>query len=82
MHTEVSPKLRLTTLLICLFFGGFGIHRMYVGKIGTGIAQLVLTCTGIGMIATVPWVLVDLIMIATGGFKDANGKMITKWQNE
>ena len=38
----VSDKSRLAAALLCFFFGGLGIHRFYVGKIGTGIA-IILT---------------------------------------
>ena len=31
---NASPKSRLITLLLCIFVGGLGIHRFYVGKIG------------------------------------------------
>ena len=57
----------LTTLLLSIFLGGLGIHRFYVGRTGSGIAQL-LTGGGCGV-----WAIVDIIMIATGSFTDANG---------
>ena len=37
---NASPKSRLITLLLCIFVGGLGIHRFYVGKIGTGVLYL------------------------------------------
>jgi len=38
-----QPKSKLNTLLLCLFAGGFGAHRFYVGKTGTGILMLLFT---------------------------------------
>ncbi len=67
-----EPKPWMTTLLLCLFAGTIGVHRFYVGKIGTGVAQL-LTLGGCGI-----WTLVDLIMILTGKFTDAQGRPILK----
>jgi len=29
---QESKKLRIIAFLLCTFFGGFGIHRFYVGK--------------------------------------------------
>ena len=65
-----SEKDWLVTLLLCLFLGGIGAHRFYVGKIGTGVIQL-LSCGGCGI-----WYIVDLIMIITGKFTDSEGKTI------
>jgi TM2 domain-containing membrane protein YozV len=50
-----------------IFFGFLGIHRFYVGKVGSGILMLV-TLGGVGI-----WIIVDFIMIITNNFKDSNG---------
>ena len=70
MAMEKSEKKFVTTLLLCLLLGGIGVHRFYVGKVGTGILQ-VLTLGGLGI-----WALIDLIMIACGSFKDGQGLAI------
>lgn len=62
--TAVSEKGFVPTVLLCFFLGVFGIHRFYVGKIGTGILML-LTLGGLGI-----WSLIDFIMIVCGSFKD------------
>ena len=65
--SDISPKSRLVAFLLCFFLGFIGVHRFYVGKTGSGVAQIV-TCGGLGI-----WALIDLIMIAVGSFTDANG---------
>jgi TM2 domain-containing membrane protein YozV len=66
-----SDKGFVPTVLLCLLLGGLGVHRFYVGKIGTGILQL-LTLGGLGF-----WALFDLIMIIIGKFTDGEGRLIT-----
>ena len=65
-----SEKDWLVTLLLSLFLGGLGAHRFYVGKIGTGILQLI-TAGGCGI-----WTLIDIIMIISGKFEDKDGNVI------
>lgn len=65
-----SNKSRGVAAVLCFFFGTLGVHRFYVGKIGTGLLWL---CTlgffGIGDI-------VDFIMIICGSFKDSDGRKL------
>jgi TM2 domain-containing membrane protein YozV len=70
----VSSRSRLAALLLCFFLGVFGVHRFYVGKIGTGVAMIV-TVGGLGI-----WILIDFIMIIVGGFTDIDGKFVLDWQ--
>jgi len=66
----VSSKSKITALLLCIFLGTLGVHRFYVGKVGTGIIWLLtLGIFGIG-------VLIDIIMIAVGKFKDKQGNLL------
>ncbi len=71
---EVSPKSRLAAILLAVFIGSLGIHRFYVGKVGTGIA-MIFTLGGLGI-----WTLIDIIMIATGSFTDMEGRYVLDWQ--
>lgn len=71
-----EKSLLIATLLSAVFFvtGVSGLHRFYAGKIGTGILQLV-TLGGLGI-----WAIIDLIVLVTGNFRDANGNLVTSWQ--
>jgi TM2 domain-containing membrane protein YozV len=70
---NTSPKSRLVALLLCFFLGILGVHRFYVGKVGTGIL-MIFTFGGLGI-----WVLIDLIMIVGGSFKDKEGRRVFCW---
>tara|TARA_B110000977_G_scaffold155443_1_gene197716 strand:- start:331 stop:555 length:225 start_codon:yes stop_codon:yes gene_type:complete len=66
-----SEKTFIATLILAVLLGTIGVHRFYVGKIGTGVLML-LTAGGLGI-----WWIIDIIMIATSNFKDKQDKTIT-----
>ncbi|MCX5645243.1 MAG: protein kinase [Phycisphaerae bacterium] len=74
----VSPCKRGTALVLAIvgpFLGLCGLQRFYVGKIGTGILWLFTGgLLGIGQ-------LIDIIVIATGQFKDRNELPLVMWGN-
>ena len=67
-----SDKDWVTTLLLAFLLGTFGVDHFYTGKTVTGILKLI-TLGGCGI-----WALIDIIMIATGSYKDGNGLVVTK----
>ncbi len=69
---EVGDKGMVPAALLCFFLGFIGVHRFYVGKIGTGIL-MVVTLGGLGI-----WQLIDLVMIIVGSFKDKEGRKLQR----
>lgn len=75
----MAEKSKTVAALLCFFLGSLGIHRFYLGKIGTGILQIVLLILGsillvfgigaflYGILGL--WVLIDFILILTGSLK-------------
>jgi len=63
----VSDKKFVPAVLLCFFLGSLGIHRFYLGKIGTGILML-LTLGGFGI-----WTIIDFVRLIIGSMKDKNG---------
>ena len=70
---SATDKRILPAALLCGFLGWLGVHRFYVGKVGTGILMLV-TLGFFGI-----WTLIDFIIIVCGSFKDKDGNAITLW---
>ena len=72
-ESAASPKSRVVALILLLLVGWLGVHRFYVGKIGTGILYLLtFGFVGIGL-------LVDLILILIGTFRDKQGLEVRNW---
>ena len=70
MANGISEKSGIACLLFLILLSPWGIHRMYVGKVGTGILFL-LTLGGLGL-----WWLIDLILLCVGSFTDAAGRVV------
>lgn len=70
---EKSQKDWLVMVLLSVLVGTLGIHRFYVGKIGTGILMLI-TFGGFGI-----WALIDIILIILSKFTDSEGKVISQY---
>ena len=62
----------LVTLLLSIFVGGLGVDRFYLGYTALGILKL-LTAGGCGV-----WWLIDVILIATGSLRDAQGNELRR----
>lgn len=66
----VGPrKSKMVALILCIlgFFGVGGLHRMYVGKVGSGVLHFLTY--GLCAVGTI----IDLISILSGGFRDSYG---------
>jgi hypothetical protein len=78
MHDHQTPldpsdKSRGVATALAAMLGPFGAHRFYVGKSGSG-ALMVVTLGGLGV-----WWLYDLIVVAAGDFRDADGRRVSRW---
>jgi hypothetical protein len=73
---DPSDKSRGIATALAAILGPFGVHRFYVGKNGSG-ALMAATLGGLGV-----WWLYDLIVVAAGDFRDAQGRRVSRWDPE
>ncbi len=73
---EAHRKSTGASYLLWFFLGFLGAHRFYLGRTGTGIAQLLLCLSVIGIIPLVFWWLIDGFMIP-GIVREENMKTLS-----
>ena len=56
-----TDRNKFVAAILAFLLGPLGIHRFYLGRVGSGIAMLVLTCTVVGLLVSVPWALIDMV---------------------
>lgn len=70
-----SAKSRGIYIILGLFFGLLGIHNFYAGRLGIGVAQLLVTVIlgwfVVGIFITAIWVLIELFTVTKDGAGDA-----------
>lgn len=59
--TNPNDRNKYIAAIIAFFVGIFGVHRFYLGRTGSAIAMLVLTCTIVGMVISIPWAFIDMV---------------------
>ena len=70
MSEAKKPQSKVVMMLICWFLGFLGIHRLMMGYNNWWL--MLLTLGGCGI-----WTIIDLIQIATGSMKMADGQELT-----
>jgi hypothetical protein len=69
-----SEHSRAVALALAVVGGVFGLHRFYTGRTQSGI-WMCLTLGGMGL-----WYLYDVVVIAAGDFRDADGRPVSRWE--
>lgn len=70
--SEKSSKSRFMYIILIFLFGCFGINNFYIGRTKRGLTELILSCTLIGLLVSIPMAIYDLFAITT----DNEGKRL------
>ena len=76
---EASRKSTGVAYLLWFLLGFLGAHRFYLGRTGTAITQLILSCTIIGLIPMIFWWIYDGVRTA-GMVEEENVEIIREMQ--
>ena len=70
---EYSEKSRIVAGVLGIVLGGLGIHRFYLGSVGIGILQIILSIITLGIAGL--WGFIEGVIILAGGkWRDSSVK--------
>lgn len=77
VYTSAQQKSKVAAGILGIMLGSLGVHNFYLGYVGKGVAQLLLTLLSCGMFTPIVsiWALVEGIMILCGSI-NTDGKGI------
>jgi|GEM_PF-5416163 len=64
LYGNYSGKSRSTYIALALLLGG---HNLWARRRSYGLAQLLLGLTCIGLVVTIPWVIIDTVLVEMNG---------------
>lgn len=76
---QASGKNPLVAFLLSWFLGYLGIHRAYLGTATGVIVGYILTCGGLGIVATIDWIVLLIGVIDNDISRYENNKKFFMW---
>ena len=72
---EISNKQKTVAGILGILLGGLGIHRFYMGYIGIGILQIILTILTLGLASF--WGLIEgILILVQNDWTDSEGRLL------
>jgi len=74
-----STRNRWVAGALAILLGPFGVHRFYMGFVGVGILQVLLTVLSLGLLSPVVaiWAFIEGILCFCGVMKDVDGRLLS-----
>jgi len=76
-HASSGGKSKIVAGILGILLGGLGVHRFYLGYIGIGIAQIIVSIVTFGIGALWGFIEGILILVGVGITKDKQGQPLS-----